>query len=485
MADVSRQVQKELFTRSKFPGRLVMLGCGAIGQGTVPLLLKHTDITPDRMHIIAADPAGRDVAAQFGVPFDILPLTEENYRSILNKFLKGGDFLLNLSVNVSSYDLVAYCQKRQVSYVDTSKEVWPGFESDPSISTADRTNYCIREMQLDERKKYAGGPTALVSHGANPGLVSHFMKQALLNIAQDTLVKDTGMIIETPKKREDWALLMQRLGVRAIHVAERDTQASKVIKSKDEFVNTWSVDGFLVEALQPVELGWGTHEKELPADAHEHAEGSRASIYLDRPGALTPVRSWTPREGSYHGFLITHDESISTADFYTVRGEDGGVAYRPSVLYAYHPCDDAVLSVREYAGNNWRMPKKRRILLNEIERGSDELGVLLMGHRKRSYWYGSDLSIAQTREVAQFVNATSLQVIAGALSGVIWALEHPKQGLCEPEDVDFARILEITMPYLGTVHGKYTNWSPLRDRKGLFIEDTATDPWQFKNFRVG
>jgi homospermidine synthase len=102
----------------------------------------------------------------------------------------------------------------------------------------------------------------------------------------------------------------------------------------------------------PAEFGWGTHEKELPPDGHEHVNGGKYGIYLDRPGALTPVRSWTPREGSYHGFLITHIESITTADYFTVRDAEGKVVYRPTVMYAYHPCDDAVLSLREYAGNN-------------------------------------------------------------------------------------------------------------------------------------
>ena len=126
--------------------------------------------------------------------------------------------------------------------------------------------------------------------------------------------------------------------------------------------------------------------------------------------------------------------------------------------------------------------------MDEIDRGSDELGVLLMGHKKRTYWYGSDLSIAQTRELVPHQNATGLQVAAGAMAGVIWALENPTRGILEPEDLDFRRVLDIATPYLGIVHGKYTSWTPLRDRKEkdqLFPEDiAATDPWQFKNFRV-
>jgi len=474
---------KELYTRATFPGRLLMLGCGTIGQGILPMLLKHTDITSQKMRIVTADDCGKVAAEGLGIEFIIDPLTQENFAKVLKKNLTSGDFLLNLSVGVSSNDLILWCQKNGVLYVDTSTERWAGFSTNASLTPEQRTNYAQREEFLALKKDYSGGITAIVNHGANPGLISHFAKAALLEIAKDT--GDNGHRV--PKTQDEWARLMRDLRVRVIQVAERDTQASKEFKQPDEFVSTWSVNGFLGEATQPVELGWGTHEKELPPDGHEYTVGRKASIFLDRPGALTLVRSWTPREGPYHGFLITHDESITTADYYTLT-EEGHATYRPTVMYAYHPCDDAVLSLREYAGNNWREPRKKRILMDEIDRGSDELGVLLMGHKKRTYWYGSDLSIAQTRELVPHQNATGLQVAAGAMAGVIWALENPTRGILEPEDLDFRRVLDIVTPYLGIVHGKYTSWTPLRDRKEkdqLFPEDiAATDPWQFKNFRV-
>ena len=475
---------KDLYTKAVFPGRLLMLGCGSIGKAVLPMLLRHTDITPERMRILTSNESGKHTAADAGIEFVLETLTPENYASVLKKNLTKGDVLLNLSVDVSSVDLIVWCQKHGVLYVDTSTERWPGFSTDASISITERTNYVEREQFLELQKKYPGGTTAVVNHGANPGLISHFLKAALLDIARD--IGNGAAAMGTPKDRTGWAKLMQELKVRTIQVAERDTQLSPALKQADEFVNTWSIDGLLSEATMPAEFGWGTHEKELPPDGHEHTSGGKYAIYLDRPGALTPVRSWTPREGSYHGFLITHIESITTADYFTVLDPEGKVVYRPTVMYAYHPCDDAVLSLREYAGNNWRQPKKKRVLMDEIEHGSDELGVLIMGHKKRSYWYGSDLSIAQVRELVPHQNATTLQVAAGALGAIIWALENQARGILEPEDLDFKRILEVATPYLGTVHGKYTSWTPLRARKDpLFIEDIATaDPWQFKNFRV-
>ncbi len=463
-----------------FPGKLVMVGCGSIGQGVMPLILRHIGITADRITVVTADERGEKVAAEYGVKFIKQPLTKENFRSVLAPMLSKGDFLVNLSVDVSSVALVELCNEHGVMYLDTCIEPWPGGYTDPNLSPSHRSNYALRETALALRKKLgAGSPTAVLTHGANPGLVSHFVKQALLNIAKDTEV-DAG----NPKSRAEWAALAHKLSVKVIHVAERDTQVGTTPKKPGEFVNTWSIDGFVSEGMQPAELGWGAHEKSLPPNGRKHEFGCDSAIYLLQPGAGTRVRTWTPLAGHFHGFLITHGESISIADYYTVK-QGNQVAYRPTVHYAYHPCDSAVMSVHEFAGRNWRLQPKQRLMVGEITEGIDELGMLLAGHKKNAYWFGSQLSIQEARKLAPHNNATSLQVTVAVLSGMIWAMENPTQGIVEPEEMDFRRNLEICMPYLGTVTGAYTDWNPLFERERLFPEDLdKSDPWQFKNVKV-
>ena len=191
-----------------------------------------------------------------------------------------------------------------------------------------------------------------------------------------------------------------------------------------------------------------------------------------------------PRRVAFHGFIITHDESITTSDYYTVR-KNGKVVYRPTTHYAYHPCDAAVLSLHEMAGKNGKQQKRQRLIVEEVSSGMDELGVLLMGHKKNAYWYGSQLTIEETRRLVPFNNATSLQVAIAALAGMLWAMQNPKMGLVEPEDIDHDFVLKISKPFLGPVVGKYSDWTPLKDRSSLFPEDLdRKDPWQFKNFRV-
>ncbi len=463
---------------ASFSGRLVMVGFGSIGQGVLPLILRHLAIAPAQIRILTGDDRGAAVAAAYGVEFRVAPITRANCLGLLTPLLGAGDFLLNLSVDVSSVALMQFCREVGALYQDTCVEPWTGGYTDSSLSSSERSNYALRESAL-RLGAQGPGPTALITHGANPGLVSHFVKEALLHLAADR-----GAPEQAPDTQAGWAALAYRLGVKVIHIAERDTQVADLAKQRGEFVNTWSVDGFVSEGSQPAELGWGTHEKSWPADARGHNFGGGAAIYLERPGASTRVRSWTPLEGAFHGFLITHNESISIADYYTHR-EGGAIAHRPTVHYAYHPCDDAVLSLHELAGKNWQMQPRQRLLMDEIVSGTDELGVLLMGHHRGAYWYGSRLSIEQARALAPHNNATSLQVTATVLGGLVWALENPERGVVEPDAIDHGRILEIARPYLGDVVGVFSDWTPLEDRGGLFTESLDRDcPWQFGNFRV-
>ncbi len=462
-----------------FPGRIVFVGFGSIGQGVLPLILRHIGVTPERITIVTADDMGRQEAQEYGIRFVKQALVQDNYRQVLEPLLSKGDFLLNLSVDVSSIALFSLAREKGALYLDTCIEPWPGGYTDPNISAARRTNYALRESALAMRTPGNKGPTAVLTHGANPGLVSHFVKQALLNIAADTGV-DAG----NPRSREEWAALSHKLGIKVVHIAERDTQVANIPKRPGEFVNTWSVDGFISEGCQPAELGWGTHEKALPPRGQEFDFGPKCAIYMLQPGAGTRVRTWTPKAGSFHGFLITHGESISIADYFTHR-EGDKVLSRPTTHYSYHPSNDAVLSVHEFAGNNWQQQERKRIMNKEIIDGIDELGVLLAGHKKNAYWYGSQLSIDEARKLVPYNSATSLQVCVAALSGMIWAMENPERGIVEPDEMDFRRNLEICMPYLGPVVGAYTDWTPLTGRNALFKEDLDTsDPWQFRNVLV-
>lgn len=480
MGDDAPPRQRRLATLA---GRLVMLGFGSIGQAILPLLFAQLGVTRAQVRVLRAaeDATGcaEEVARALGIEVLEQPLSRDNLQATLAPLLRAGDFLLNLSVNVSSLALVRFCCARGVFYADACNEPWPGRYDNAGLAPTERSNYALREEMLAFGRTQGDCATVCITQGANPGLVSCFVKVALLRMAGEL-----GLQGAAPRSAAQWARLAQALQIQVIHIAERDTQAASRRKARGEFVNTWSVDGFVDEGLQPAELGWGTHERHWPADGLRHGYGCDAAIMLNRPGLATRVRSWTPLEGPFHGFLVTHSEAMSIPDHLTLR-EGDRVVYRPTVHYAYHPCDDAVTSLHEVAGKNWRVQAKRRIIRDSILEGMDELGVLLMGNPRGVYWYGSRLTIAQARELAPYNNATSLQVAAGVLGAMAWALRNPRRGLVEPDDLDHEVVMDAAAPWLGELVGVWSDWTPLAGRSPLFPEPgDPEDPWQFVNFRV-
>ncbi|NTS32152.1 homospermidine synthase [Phyllobacterium sp. BT25] len=467
-------------------GPIVMIGFGSIGRGTLPLIERHFKYDKSRLVVIDPSDANKKLLDERGIRFIQQAITKDNYKTVLKPLLTEGGgqgFCINLSVDTSSVDIMHLCRKNNALYIDTVIEPWIGFYYDNDMDNADRTNYALRQTLLAERRKHPGGPTAVSCCGANPGMVSWFVKQGLLELA-----RDLGIDHSEPARddRKGWAKLMSKVGVKGIHIAERDTQRAGDPKPFGAFWNTWSVEGFISEGLQPAELGWGTHEKWMPKNARKQKKGNKAAIFLEQPGADTRIRTWCPTEGAQFGLLVTHNESISIADFFTVHDKKGKVSYRPTCHYAYHPANVATLSLDEMFGAAGQPQAIQHVLdESEIVDGADELGVLLYGHEKNAYWYGSQLTIEEARKLAPYQNATGLQVSSAVMAGMVWALENPDAGIVEADEMDFRRCLEVQTPYLGPLKGHYTDWTPLHNRPGLFKENLdMDDPWQFRNILV-
>jgi homospermidine synthase len=333
----------------------------------------------------------------------------------------------------------------------------------------------------------------VVEHGANPGLVSHWTKEALTDISKALF--DKGVRAEKHPElqafleKRDWARVAMELGVKVIHVSERDSQISNVPKRTNEFVNTWSIAGFHEEGVAPAELGWGTHERHMPANAWTYDYGPANQICLSQPGMNTLVRSWVPTHGEIIGMLIRHGEAFTISDYLTVRDTNNRPLYRPTVHYAYHPSDAAIVSVWELRMRNFEMQPKQRIMRDDIIDGSDELGVLLLGHDLNGWWVGSHLDIHEARKHVKGQNSTTLQVAASILGALSWMFRNPDKGLCVPDDLPHEEVLKVASPYLGTTISTQTDWTPLKNRNDLFSpfngwRPEPEDVWQFDTFRV-
>ena len=484
---------------SRQPQRVLVLGCGSVAQCVVPLLVRDLGIEPARINIVDfVDNRARvaDVLAM-GVTYEQDRVTPENIDEFLTARVGGGDVLLDLAWNIDNPTILQWCRDHDVRYLNTSVELWDPYHDMHTTHPVDRTLY-VRHMQLRRMMANWGdnnGATAVIEHGANPGLVSHFAKQALTEICTRILADGVGgdrtAALEAALAAGNFATLAQLSGTKVIHVSERDTQITDVPKEFDEFVNTWSVEGFYEEGVAPAEMGWGTHEIRLPRNAYTlNGEGPRNQICLAQPGMTAWVRTWVPC-GPIHGMIIRHGEALTMSDHLTVWDDFGNPIYRPTVHYAYCPSESAIASVHELYQADWKMQSRQRILNDEITSGRDELGVLLLGHDYTGWWTGSLLSIEEARAAVPHQNATTVQVAASIMGAITWMIENPHAGVRVPDELPWQDVLKVANPYLGTLFSGPTDWTPLKDRNDLFPRFGTwsdgidhDDPWQFRNFLV-
>jgi homospermidine synthase len=479
----------------EFNQRILFVGYGAVAECTLPILFKHLKVPARNVTIMDFEDRSAKLSrwTAKGVRFVRDRVTRENMGRLLAKHAGRGDLIIDLAWNIDACEILQWCHDHGVKYINTSTELWDPYAAGPNQHPTEKTLYW-RHMNLRRMisRWSEPGPTAVIEHGANPGLISHFVKQGLIDIGQSLIAdrKVKGRAAENLEeliRTQQFNHLSRALGVKVIHCSERDTQITDQPKQVDEFVNTWSIEGFREEGTTTAEMGWGTHEKQLPAHAFQHKQGPRNQICLARMGINTWVRSWVP-DYDILGMVVRHGEAFTISDKLTVW--DGKKAvYRPTMHYAYCPCDEAIASLNEMRGYNYKLNANQRIMNDEITAGSDILGALIMGHAYNSWWIGSDLSIEESRRLVPHQNATTMQVAISVVAASMWMIENPERGVVVPDDIPHEYILGVSRPYLGRFISKSSDWTPLKGRDQTFVRHNKPDldlrdPWQFKNFLV-
>lgn len=476
----------------EFKQRIVMIGFGVVARALLPLLIKHLRISP--ANIVVIDFADREAILQpwiaKGLRFVQERITPFSLARLLSTHARSGDLIIDLAWSVDFFEIARWAHDNEVLYVNASLESWDPGEEMQRKTPLEKSLYIRYAKLLQLRSEWKDGATAVIDQGANPGLVTPMVKTGLLDIGSAVL-RETKISaaavrrLERLLEQQAFAELARELGVRSIHCSEWDTQRAPREKSPDEFISTWSVEAMWEESISPAELGWGTHERWIPPSATVPDTGPGNQIILRQMGLNTWVRSWVPNQ-EIVGMLMTHGESFGLSYALSVT-KNGRVVYRPTVHYAYMPCGDSVVSLHELRARNYELHPRGLILTDEITAGTDVFGALIMGHRFRSWWTGSMLSIGEARKKVPGVNATAVQVAAGVLAGALWAIRNPKQGICLPEDLPHQQILETARPYLGEVVSMRSDWSPLSRYREHFdngdgLEVDRSDPWQFRNF---
>jgi homospermidine synthase len=474
---------RKMYNMKTFNNSIYILGFGAIGKPILWLLLKLIKVDKSKIHVFdkrdfTLNDYEKDIYSS--INFNKVEITDTNYLSVLNKVSKF-DLIIDCSYGISTYDIIALCNKVGANYVNTCIETWSNrAEEDPCKDTL-----YMRQIEImKQNNNLSINHNAVVCMGCNPGNVSIWAR-----IGVDMLSKIYNA------KEENQARNAQKIGIQTIHVTERDSQKSSVPKDDHEYCNTWSSDGesYTEEILSCVEGSWGTHEKNVPKDMLSINEDKY--FVLNKTAAYVYAQSYVPLNGRFIGNIVPHEECYTIGENLTVR-ENTKIIYKPTVFYVYHPCNDARMSIEELKDRNAQLQPKYRLLAKELISGRDELGVAFFLQDKSIYWIGSLLSVNEAREVFENkyndrVNATNLQVSIGCISAILYMVDltnnNEYKGTMFPENLPYNQIFEWSLPFLGEfVFMKINKDFKVTDMdlKCSGAHEKVTDNWQFEDFLI-
>jgi homospermidine synthase len=483
-----------------------LLGQGTIGPALLFMILKLFNINLNQITVIDMKPE-EEIRPAIDLMVRILRNTpniinimgstqikKDNYLDIF-KNLKVNDLIIDCANDINANDIINLCQQRSAAYVNSAIEEWDyKLVQDPySYTIHSRLNKLRTETNNIPNKKF----TAIVGSGCNPGMVSVWAQ-----IAIDKINESYGNTVM--KTAEE-------LGIRTIHISEIDTQRSKFPKRVDEYCNTWgsTSEPLYEEALAPVELSLGTHE-EIPKINVVKYDEKNKYLVLDNLAINTCAQSYTPLYGNYIGMLIRHEENITIGEKFSTYKNTGREiikTYSPSVYYVYKPCNDTLASISELKDKNFIYQSTHRFLTDDIIDGRDELGLTFFLENGDIFWIGSLLDISEARQIfsnqfSKYMNATTVQVVGGYLSGIMFVMDKHKRGqngLYVPEDMDYKKVFETMKPFYGDFifkklekkewdfrnynrNSKFSKYSNLKNEQSL--ESRSESKWQLKDFLI-
>ena len=419
---------------------IIILGHGMIGQALLDLIDHWPCFYDLKIHVLSSsfhDERFHLSQQKMGLSRltrDVVTLNSENFATILSPLLSSETALINLTVDVDSFDIAELCGSLGALYIDTSLETWldspqPAFLSDSVL-------------KIIHPHHQQGYPTALFSHGSNPGWVNHLAKATLIQLSEQMRFDEQP----TPSTREQWSSLCRRLGVEHMNITEIDTQHAPLFIDNDTFASTWSPKAFWNEGSVPSECGVGSFPSDL--ESGWVLRPNTPFAYHPHPAATLFSQGWSPSQGYYQGMIIPHEE-VLTLPFYFEDSSSDEV-WRPSSRYIYLP---SPLSRQSFlsAQLSSNTPQKWLPLKEQLIEGFDEIGVMLQGKTFGTYWMGFTLDLLAARSIHPLENATTLSVAAGVLSGLSWILQHPNQGWITPDDLPFFDILPQIAPFAGTL----------------------------------
>src|SRR3989344_4684096 len=112
--------------KKKFHHKILIIGYGSVSQCTLPILLEKIDVPFKNITIIDFENKSKALKkyTDKGIKFVQERITKENLDKKLSSHLDNGGLLIDLAWNIGANDIIGWCHKNNVLYINTSVEVW-------------------------------------------------------------------------------------------------------------------------------------------------------------------------------------------------------------------------------------------------------------------------------------------------------------------------------------------------------------------------
>ena len=336
-------------------------------------------------------------------------------------------------------------------YLNTGEADWPS------------NWYCIFEENIkkNQMKKELEGHIKypiLLQHGNNPGLVSHFVKEAICYIVETQFKKDKNL--KKLLKEKKYNEVAKELGIKMIHVNDIDLQKIDEEFDINKLISTWCIDSFFFELLSEATQNIGTHEKEIVKDECKKLDIEKGFLEYKTLAVDKKIKTVYPN-GYFEGYLVPHEETITIANSLEVF-ENNKVIYRPSVMFVYMPCHLAEQYLEksrtevideEKVVRGHLCPNNSEVVYREkIKEGTEYVGVLLVGDKFEPVWVGNrvEMDYLYKQSKSYWQTPTITPVAMSALAGLCWMIKNKDKGnIYFPDDIkDYEFILKIAEKYI-------------------------------------
>ena len=443
--------------RVRFPGRVLVLGCGSVSQCLQPLLLRHLDMDFRKLTVMDFEDLRSKIPDTLaaGARYDATRITPENIGELLSKHLGPGDLLIDLAWNIDAGTILQWCHDNGVLYINTSVEEWDPY-GNAETTPPDRAHAVLPPSTVAQtgRRVVASGSVG----GRRPRRESRSRValdegRARRHRRRDARggTKRSGRVKLSATRRR---AIEHARGRRATTRGSRCTPASRSSTSASATRRSPTARRKSTSSSTRGRSRASTRRASRPPSS----AGARTSVGLPAARAhlrLRPVQPDLPvADGDGHVRLFVgaarrpdrrhghpprrgacRSPSISRCPTASVRSID-----RPSTTRTCRPtprwtrCTSCACAASQ-------LQPRLRIMQDEIIHGRDELGVLLMGHDLNAWWVGSQLDIDETRALVPGQNATTLQVAASVLGAVFWMINNPDRGFNVPDDLPHDKVL--------------------------------------------